>query len=98
MLMSVGDLADYEVVPILIDYDIANGNLNQTHWLMQTYKAIHEKTNDLGSGVHNEGFFCSPLRPIMSFTQNNAISNNSFVLKMPTFHHGMDNIARRVPL
>lgn len=26
MLMSAGELADYEVVPILVDYDVDNGN------------------------------------------------------------------------
>lgn len=89
MLMAAGELADYEVVPILIDFDIANGNLDQTHWLMWAYKAIHEKSYGIGDGMHNEGFFCSPLRPIMSFNQNNTIGNKSFILEMPTFHHDM---------
>ena len=89
MLMAAGELTDYEVVPILIDYDVVNGNLDHTHWLMQTYKAIHEKTYDIGNGMHNEAFFCSPLSPIMGFPQNNAVGNNSFVLEMPTFHNDM---------
>ena len=89
MLMAAGELADYEVVPILIDYDVINGNLNHTHRLMQTYKAILEKTCDIGNGMHNEAFFCSPLSPIMGFSQNNAVGNNSFVLEMPTFHNNM---------
>lgn len=35
MLMSAGELADYEVVPILIDFDVDNGDLVQTRKLMR---------------------------------------------------------------
>lgn len=89
MLMSAGELADYEVVPILIDFDVDNGDLVQTHKLMQMYKYVHEKSYDSGAFLHHDGFFCSPLRPIMDIPHNNAVGNNSFVLEMPTFHYNM---------
>ena len=88
MLMAAGELADYEVVPILIDFDVNNGDLVYTLNLMHKYKDIHKKAYDGGGFIHNDGFFCSPLTPIMSFSPNNAVNNNSFAIDMH-IHHDM---------
>ena len=88
MLMAAGELADYEVVPILIDFDVNNGNLVQTLELMQVYKRVHDKVYFGAPPMHNDGFFCSPLTPIMSFSPNNAVNNNSFAIDMH-IHHDM---------
>ena len=88
MLMAAGELVDYEVVPILVDFDVDNGDLVQTLRLMHMYKEIHDKSYDIGSSTHNEGFFCSPLTPIMRFVPNNAVGNNSFAIDMH-IHHDM---------
>lgn len=88
MLMAAGELADYEVVPILIDFDVNNGDLVYTLNLMHKYKDIHKKAYDGGGFIHNDGFFCSPLTPIMSFSPNNAVNNNSFSIDMH-IHHDM---------
>ena len=82
MLMAAGELADYEVVPILIDFDANNGDLMHTLDLMHKYKDIHKKAYDDGGFIHNDGFFCSPLTPIMSFSPNDAVNNNSFAMDM----------------
>lgn len=68
MLMSTGALSNYEVVPILVDFDTHNGNLNQTLKLMRMYEGIHEKSYDNCNPMHNEGYFSSPLTPITSLT------------------------------
>lgn len=88
MLMAAGELVDYEVVPMLVDFDINNGDLVQTLGLMHMYKEIHDKSYDMGTPTRNEGFFCSPLTPIMRFVPNNAVGNNSFAIDMH-IHHDM---------
>ena len=87
MLMAAGELADYEVVPILIDFDVNNGDLVYTLNLMHKYKDIHKKAYDGGGFIHNDGFLCSPLTPIMSFSPNNAVKNNSFAIDMHINHN-----------
>lgn len=89
MLMSAGELADYEVVPILIDYDVLNGDLKNTDELMHVYKDIHEKAIDGGLPIHNDGVVCPTLTPIMSFSPNNAVGSNSFMMDMHTPHPHM---------
>lgn len=87
MLMAAGELADYEVVPILIDFDINNGDLVQTLRLMHMYKEIHDKSYDMGTPTRNEGFFCSPLTTITSITSNHLpVGHNSFLMDMPFQH------------
>ena len=92
MLMSAGELADYEVVPILVDYDVNNGDLVQTLELMQMYKTIHDNSYNGIVPMTNGGFFSSPLTPITSITPNNLADGNrhdSFLLEMPILHHDM---------
>lgn len=90
MLMAAGELADYEVVPILIDFDVNNGNLVQTLELMQVYKRVHDKVYFGAPPMHNDGFFCSPLTPIASITPNNlAVGYNHFLLDTPFLHNHM---------
>lgn len=90
MLMAAGELADYEVVPILIDFDVNNGNLVQTLELMQVYKRVHDKVYFGAPPMHNDGFFCSPLTPITSIASNNlAVGYNHFLLDTPFLHNHM---------
>ena len=89
MLMAAGELADYEVVPILIDFDVDNGDLVQTLRLMHMYKIIHEKACNRGVPIHNEGYFSSPLIPLMDFSPNNAINNNTFTIDMHLHYNEM---------
>lgn len=79
MLMSAGELADYEVVPIVMDYDIANGNRNQTLDLIYKYSRI------AGSDSHRqEGFFCSRVSAINDV--NNACAKSSFAMDLQMPH------------
>ena len=87
MLMSAGELANYEVVPVLIDYDVDNGDLRQTNQLMHMYKNIHDKSCGIGASMYNEGFFRSPLTPITSIALNNMAAGNN------TMHIQHNNIS-----
>lgn len=79
MLMCVGEFTNFEIVPIFIDYDAANGNLIQTLDLLHKYKNINYK-ND--RNICDDGFFSSSLTSIheLSYDKN---GNSSFLLESP---------------
>lgn len=93
MLMSAGELSDYEVVPLLVDYDLNNGNLVQTLELMRMYKTIHDESNNVGTSMYNESFFGSPLTPISSITTPYDLAvgngNDSFLFDLPIQYNHM---------
>ena len=90
MLISAGELADYEVVPILIDYDVLNGDLNNTYKQMCLYKGVHEKVYGDGIIMPYNGMVSPTLTPVMSFSPNNAIvGSNSFMMDMHMPYHHM---------
>lgn len=82
MIMAAGELANYEVVPMLIDYDVANGNLDQTLDLMGKYKIIHRQ----GLCSHDSGMFCSSLVSIGDIGHNIGYH---FAIHLPTLHNDM---------
>lgn len=83
MLISAGELSDYEVVPIMLDFDIVNGNLEQSLYLMKRYCEIRGQNTYSKYG----DFFSSPLTSI------NEIANNTnshlFTIDTSVNHHDM---------
>ncbi len=63
MLLAAGiDTPDYEIVPILIDPDSANGDVTRTVQLLRNYQQVHRMLDHSHHAVNR--FFRTPLRDL----------------------------------
>lgn len=84
MLLSAGALPNYEIVPIIIDFDRDNGDVIQTVDLLNRYKTIQNRCQP----AQEIGFFNSSLLSIGELHHGIA-SQSSFVIEIP-IHHEMN--------
>ena len=84
MLLSAGALPNYEIVPIIIDFDRCNGDVKQTLDLLNRYKTIQNRCQP----AQEIGFFNSSLLTIGEL--HHGIANQySFMVDIP-IHHDMN--------
>lgn len=81
MLMAAGlDINNYDLVPILVDPDQANGDLNRTALLLDLYQQIRPQLEH----VHNR-FFKTPLIPLPALAPqaNQPLATSGFHFTIP---------------
>lgn len=63
MLLAAGvDMKGYEVVPIIIDPDAANGDVTRTVEMLKNYQQIHERVH--GEGPSQASFYKTPISAV----------------------------------
>ena len=59
-----GTTSEDEIVPIIVDYDISNGDTDRTQKLMDKYCDIHNAIHVQGTPERKERFFGTPIKKI----------------------------------
>lgn len=68
-----------EIIPIIIDYDIDNGDTNRTQEILECYQTIHRNAYSIEDEVKNR-LFCTPvskLKEIANVNDENEFNQNS---------------------
>lgn len=85
MLMASGVDTGYEIVPIILDPDAANSDVNRTKAILDDYVKIRKKGNDNGEA----SFFKNQIYPLGEIVKNDgkATIGSNFVINID----GLDN-------
>lgn len=70
MLMAAGELEDYEVIPLLIDFDFNNGNVAECIHLINLYKRIQDMRTPWDQCTPTGNIFRSPITSVSNIGNN----------------------------
>ena len=81
---NAGNLGDTTIVPLIIDYDVENGDKDRTLTLMSDYaslnKGIYEGTTYQGD-VRPDGFFATPMKTMQEVSTDEGEHTSTFAFR-----------------